>query len=213
MDDLLELPPHIQEYIQDHGLPIEIYSSDFDTSEMFEGDLVVVTAVIRNNADEVLFIRHSEENRFWELPSGHAKEHEMPNDAIRREVLEETGYTLQELSPTNAIIWAVKPTKIQIVFTAKIDSKTSEDTNEEAEEIKFYTSIPDNVTFGKLGREAYEYYLNNLDSFDNGTKKQSYIKQGVAAFGILFSVAALKGIQKYRSEETDTESDTKDTDA
>lgn len=200
MDEFWELPEEIQKYIRSHNLPIQMYSSP--VGEGFQGldpKAGIVTAVIKNEDDEVLFIRHSEEGRFWELPSGHIEKDENPEEAVNREVLEETGHELKEVHPVLAIVWPFEDTvRVQIVFSATLGEEVS-DTDEEAEEIKWHSNIPDKVTFGEFGHEVYEYYIDNWEEVQNEDSSDSYIKHGFAILGAALSVAALKGIQKYRS--------------
>lgn len=63
-----------------------------------------VVALIVNPAGQVLLVRSRKPGRAWELAGGGIQEGEMPQDAIRREVEEETGlrmfacYPLGELA-------------------------------------------------------------------------------------------------------------------
>lgn len=204
MDEFWELPTEIQHYIREHDLPIQMYSSP--VGEGFKGlepKAGIITAVIKNQDNEVLFIRHSEEGRFWELPSGHIEEGEQPEDAVNREVLEETGHKLNDVDPIVAIVWPFDDTvRVQIVFNATLGDKVSE-RDGEAEEIEWHKEVPDKVTFGEFGHEIYEYYIDNWDDVKQEKETQSYMKHGLAALGAALSVAALKGIQKYRSETDD----------
>lgn len=203
MDEFWELPHEIQTYIRENNLPIQMYSSP--VGEHFTGlepKAGIVTAVIKNEEGEVLFIRHSEEGRFWELPSGHIDDDEKPEDAITREVKEETGRTLKYVDPVVAIVWPFEDTvRVQIVFNATIGEEISE-SDDEAEEVAWHDEIPDNVTFGDFGHDVYEYYIDNWEE-DQDDEEQSYVKHGLAALGAALSVAALKGIQKYRSSKDD----------
>jgi ADP-ribose pyrophosphatase YjhB (NUDIX family) len=57
---------------------------------------VGVVAVITNDADEVLILRHTylRAGRVWGLPGGWARGRESMERALAREVLEETGFTV-----------------------------------------------------------------------------------------------------------------------
>jgi 8-oxo-dGTP pyrophosphatase MutT (NUDIX family) len=54
----------------------------------------VVAAVIHNDDGEVLMLRHRADNK-WSLPAGAIEPSESPEDAIEREVAEETGLDIQ----------------------------------------------------------------------------------------------------------------------
>jgi 8-oxo-dGTP pyrophosphatase MutT (NUDIX family) len=205
MDELWELPPEIRSYLQEKQLPIQLYSSPVDSA--FEGlkpQAGIVTVVIKNDDDEILFIRHSEEDRFWELPSGHIKDEEGPEESVRREVKEETGYSLSSVAPVVAIIWPFDDTmRVQIVFNARLGEKVSDDTDNEAEELSWRNEIPEDVTFGDFGHEMYEYYLDNWEDQED---TESYRKHGlVVTLGLGLTLAAVKGVRKLRETEEDTE--------
>lgn len=54
------------------------------------------TAVLRD--DRILMVRHVHDGRdYWTLPGGHIKSGESPEQAARRELLEETGVPLLEI--------------------------------------------------------------------------------------------------------------------
>jgi len=61
-----------------------------------------VAALIRDSQNNLLFVRKSEDG-IWGLPAGAIEPGESPKEAIQREVLEETG-------------WSVRPTRIAGVF-------------------------------------------------------------------------------------------------
>lgn len=207
MEEFWKLPQEIQSYIETHELPIQMYSTPVG-QEVFEGlkpNSGLVTAIIHNDNGEILFINHSEEGRLWELPSGHIEDNEKPDDAIKREVKEETGYEVESVDPVLAIIWPFKDTvRVQLVFEAFVSEKLYEPDGE-ADEMEWTRSIPEDVTFGEFGQEIYEYYIENV-TFDPAHERsyQNYLKHGVTIIGAAVSLAALKGIQKYR-ESTDEE--------
>ncbi len=73
--------------------------------------IIVVSCLIRDAADQVLLVRHH--RRGWEMPQGKVEEGESLTEALHREVLEETGVTVEagplaavwsKLSPPSALI-------------------------------------------------------------------------------------------------------------
>jgi len=94
-----------------------------------------VCVVIVNEEDEILLIqskRYATARLEWEIPAGRIEKNENPEEAARRECLEETGCTLRDLqylcchNPCNGM----SDLKIH-VFGAKVDTEFMEiDTNE-----------------------------------------------------------------------------------
>jgi 8-oxo-dGTP diphosphatase len=202
MDELWELPSKIRSYIIENDLPIQLYSSPLNKGfEGLEPNSGIVTAVIKNDTEEILFLKHNEDERFWELPSGHIEDHEDPEDAVRREVLEETGIKLESVSPVVAIIWPFKDSmRVQIVFHTVFGEKTEYDVDDEADKVEWREEVPENVTFGELGQDIYQYYLNNWEPEDDSSSNTSYRKHGaVATLGVGLTMAAVKAIRILRS--------------
>jgi len=61
----------------------------------------VVEAIIHDNDGKVLLLKRSDKNRYylgkWQLPGGKVEDEETLEEAIQREVFEETGYYCSEL--------------------------------------------------------------------------------------------------------------------
>lgn len=94
-----------------------------------------VSVVIVNEKSEILMIqskRYITSRLEWEIPAGRVEKDESPEDAARRECLEETGCTIKDLTylcchnPSNGM----SDLKLH-VFGAKVDTESMEiDTNE-----------------------------------------------------------------------------------
>jgi 8-oxo-dGTP diphosphatase len=74
---------------------------------------VVVGCLVRNDADEVLLIKHHK--RGWEIPQGRVEAGENLLEALRREVLEEAGVEI-EPGPL-AVVWSMLTPPSAVIFT------------------------------------------------------------------------------------------------
>lgn len=86
-----------------------------------------VAVVIVNEKDEIMMIhskRYTTQRLEWEIPAGRVEENELPENAARRECMEETGCMLKDLTylccqnPSNGI----SDLKIH-VFGARVDTE------------------------------------------------------------------------------------------
>jgi 8-oxo-dGTP diphosphatase len=82
--------------------------------------LVGVVGLILNEENEVLLLHHSYRKEYpWGLPSGWIKKGEQPQDAIRREILEEIGVNvrvLKTLKVENDSKWA----RLEFIFLCEV---------------------------------------------------------------------------------------------
>jgi 8-oxo-dGTP diphosphatase len=75
--------------------------------------IVVVSSLVRNAQDQVLLVRHHK--RGWEIPQGRVEEGESLMEALRREVLEETGV---EIDPGPLVcVWSKLSPPTALIFT------------------------------------------------------------------------------------------------
>ena len=62
--------------------------------------LVGVVGVVINQSQEILLLKHTYRKKYpWGLPSGWMKRGEQPMKALQREILEETGMTVEVVRP------------------------------------------------------------------------------------------------------------------
>ncbi|MCL2187319.1 MAG: NUDIX domain-containing protein [Defluviitaleaceae bacterium] len=74
------------------------------------------TGIVFNPAGRVLMIKHKK-LKVWLPPGGHIDENELPNHAVAREILEETGVRVQVISAANP---ALPVTEIELPLPMEI---------------------------------------------------------------------------------------------
>ncbi|MFQ3671159.1 MAG: NUDIX hydrolase [Verrucomicrobiia bacterium] len=80
---------------------------------------IAAFALITNRKGEILLVKQRTGNRFWTLPGGKVGPGETIATALRREVLEETGLTVQPGDLVAVVNREVRRT-VALIFAAKI---------------------------------------------------------------------------------------------
>lgn len=98
-----------------------------------------VFAMIFDDEGRLLCVRMNYANGGWTTPGGRVEPGESPVDALRREVLEETGYTV---NPKSLIGVYAKPFEDDVVlcFEACITSRSDWVPNEEITEVRWFSA-------------------------------------------------------------------------
>lgn len=77
-----------------------------------------VAGIVVNDKNELLLVKHTYKKPAWGLPGG-MMDKEQPADALRREVMEETGLIVEPEEIADAI-WQDKPCQLIIVIKARL---------------------------------------------------------------------------------------------
>ena len=78
------------------------------------------TGIVRNHHGGVLLIRHKKLG-VWLPPGGHVEENETPDDAVLREILEETGVRARIVSPKRLSLRPVGCTELYPPFLSLLE--------------------------------------------------------------------------------------------
>jgi len=121
--------------------------------------LHAITVIIRDPAGRVLFIRHSYGPANWTLPSGGIARKEAPEDAARREMHEELGVSLGEMTAVDTFEETVSGApQTAHVFTAAIEDEPQPDGREViAAQFFALDQLPDPLSV--LTRRRLDAYL------------------------------------------------------
>lgn len=77
--------------------------------------LIAVSALVKNDKDEVLLVKTHWRSDTWELPGGSVEEGESLDDAIAREVLEETGVVVRPIG-VSGVYYNATSALLSVVF-------------------------------------------------------------------------------------------------
>lgn len=134
---------------------------------------------IVNIDGKILLVRHTygtAQNRIL-LPGGFAKEHELPTDAVEREIFEETGV---KTKATALIAMQFKPDQWCAVFIADYISGTPGSDNHENSEVLLLTAEQavsrNDIT--NTSREILDAYINNKSGV---LTKSDFVPQSTTA--------------------------------
>ncbi len=116
-------------------------------------------AIVFDTEERILCVRHGYGGFDWTLPGGRVEEYETPLQALRRELLEETGFLAHETEYKNTYAIAKKDDVI-LSFLVKARQKNQWLPNAEITEIGFFAraELPSPMTSQTLQkiRDAYE---------------------------------------------------------
>lgn len=100
---------------------------------------VGVSGVVLDDAGQVLLLRHRfRESQAWELPGGFLPRSERPEEALRRELREETGLEI-DVGPLIGVGTRVGQ-HLDLCYAARIQGETAMVTNAEILEARFFPS-------------------------------------------------------------------------
>lgn len=88
---------------------------------LFPTYLVASKVMVTNEAGKFLAVKTTY-GPGWDIPSGHCDRHESPDDAAARELFEETGLTVNNLTQRAVIIQPLTGT-IQVLFSATVSGE------------------------------------------------------------------------------------------
>lgn len=115
-----------------------------------------VTTIILNSAGEVLLLRHSYGPEVWGLPGGGMKPGEDPAECARREVREELGLTLSEVTPIGTLEETLSGAPHTAhLFAATTDAEPEPD-RREVLEARFFRADALPEPLGKVTRRRIE---------------------------------------------------------
>lgn len=138
---------------------------------------VVVGPLIYNDKGEVLLIKNPKFGDFWTIPGGHIELNETAEEALRREIMEETGLELKNIEQIcfsdgiNPEFFYKKKHFIFLNYLAELAGGEIKKSNEMTE---YLWADPKNLSDLKISSSVFplidiylEKRVNNIDSFEN----------------------------------------------
>jgi 8-oxo-dGTP pyrophosphatase MutT (NUDIX family) len=113
------------------------------------GDMATigVFAIILDDTRRMLCVRLNYAHRGWTTPGGRVEAGESPRLALKREVLEETGYRV-EVGPLIGVYFKVYENDVVFSFEAQVTDRVAWTSNEEIAEVQFFSKaeLPHKMT-------------------------------------------------------------------
>ena len=111
--------------------------------DMVDDSLIKYAVIVARHKGKWVFCKNK--NRKWELPGGHREEGETIDNTARRELYEETGAKMFEITP----ISAYSISNYGILFFSEIE-EFGELPESEIETIGFYSDLPNDLSFPRF---------------------------------------------------------------
>lgn len=105
---------------------------------------IAVSALVKNDKDEVLLVKTHWRSDTWEFPGGNVEEGESLDTAIAREVLEETDVVVRPIG-VSGVYYNATSTLLNVVFVAEFVSGELKIQPEEIMEAKYMKLTESNI--------------------------------------------------------------------
>lgn len=110
--------------------------------------------------DKWVFCKHKKRDS-WELAGGHIEDGETWQDALKREMFEETGAVKMDFK--QVALYSISSFGILCYVDIKEIGEIPEEF--EIEKIGLFDEIPDNLTYPDTHKKMFEYVLNKLENW------------------------------------------------
>lgn len=133
-----------------------------------------VFAAIFDESERLLFVRHNYGRKLWSLPGGGIEDHETVVDALKREVLEETGL---EVEP-DVLIGSYsrpEPNRQTVLIRCKVVGGSLRGSSHEISEVRYFSKgeLPSELSAAGRARtkDAFSGQLGFVRVFDPGSEE------------------------------------------
>ena len=132
------------------------------------------TGIVFNSKNEILLIRHNK-LKVWLPPGGHIDENELPDDAVIREVYEETGIKAEIISVNRGLELSDKGCReLMTPFTILLEDIEGNGKHNHIDMIYLCRAINENLTPQTNEVSAVGWFacdkISGLDTFENVSK-------------------------------------------
>lgn len=168
---------------------------------------VVVGPLIYNDKGEILLIKNPKFKDFWTIPGGHIELDETAEDALNREIMEETGLEMKNIEPIsfseaiNPEFFHEKKHFIYLNYLAELAGGEITKTEEMTEYLWVAPEKTSELKIAKSVKPLIEYYLEKIK--DNGETWEHKYLRALADYQNLVKATAKdrKDFVKYALED------------
>lgn len=117
--------------------------------------------IVTKYQDKWVFVKHRERDT-WEIPGGHIENGETPDEAARRELIEETGAIKFDIRPFSDYSVTIGDKKgVSRLYFANIE-KIGPLQESEIETVAFFDEIPGNLTHAEIQPILFKAVLESI---------------------------------------------------
>ena len=132
------------------------------------------TGIVFNSKKEILMIHHNK-LKVWLPPGGHVDDNELPDDAVLREIFEETGIKAKIISNKRELALSSKHCKeLEIPFIVLLEDITGDGTHNHIDMIYLCEAINEELVPQETEIHGIDWFtieqFDELETFDNVIK-------------------------------------------
>lgn len=114
-----------------------------------DSNIPSIVVIYAKYKEKIVMCMHKERET-WEIPGGHIEENELPENAAKRELIEETGAIDFTITPDFKYSFEVDGKKVFCIMYRSTINEIGELPSFEMKKVEFFDELPNNLTYPEI---------------------------------------------------------------